>query len=136
MAKVHVEREFPQSAATVWAWVGDTATVANWIPAIGESHMVEDIRHVTFTDGNPARERIVEHDDAKRRYTYEYLDGPLPLRVYRSTIGVADTAHGSKVVWSAEFSAESEADEPGLGTAIDGIYSDALTELATKLAGA
>ncbi|PYE19436.1 polyketide cyclase/dehydrase/lipid transport protein [Williamsia limnetica] len=134
MANVTVEQEFPVSADTVWGWVGNTGDVASWIPAIGSSRMEDDVRHVVFTDGEPARERIIEHIDAERTYTYQYLDGPLPLQHYQSTILVLEAADDTCLVrWSAEFGAESAEVEAGLATAIDGIYSDALQELKAKV---
>ncbi|MGW5385311.1 SRPBCC family protein [Nocardia sp. NPDC003963] len=135
MAEIDVVQQFPVSAAQLWARVGDPGAVADWIPAISESRMDGDIRHVVFTDGNPARERIVEHRDADRRYTYRYIDGPLALDFYESTIEVAESADGtSEIRWWAEFSAETEAVESALATAIESIYTGALAELAGLLA--
>ena len=134
MSNVTVELDFPASADTVWSWVGNTGDIASWIPAIGSSRMEDDVRHVVFTDGEPARERIIEHIDAERTYTYQYIDGPLPLQHYQSTIRVLEAADNTCLVrWSAEFGAESAEVEAGLAAAIDGIYSDALNELKSKV---
>ncbi|MEE2061654.1 SRPBCC family protein [Rhodococcus artemisiae] len=134
MARIEVQRDFPVSAETVWNWIGSTGEVASWIPAIRSSRMEGDVRHVVFTDGEPARERIVEFDDGERTYAYEYIDGPLPLRHYRSTVSVVETGdRGCTVRWAAEFGAESADVEAGLATAIEGIYSDALDELKGKV---
>lgn len=136
MASIKVEQSFPVSAERLWAWIGNTADVAKWIPAIETSRMEDDVRHVVFTDGEPARERIVEHIDAERTYTYQYIDGPLPLQHYQSTIAVLESEDGTSVVkWTADFGAESAEVEAGLATAIEGIYSDALTELKTQVVG-
>ncbi len=136
MATVNVERRFPVSADTLWERIGNTADVAAWIPAISSSRMEDDVRHVVFTDGEPARERIIEHLDAERTYTYQYIDGPLPLQHYQSTILVLeDGADAGVVKWSADFGAESAEVEAGLVTAIEGIYSDALTELKAQVVG-
>lgn len=135
MATIEVNRAFSASADSVWAWIGDTGGVAQWIPAIRSSRMQGDVRHVEFTDGQPARERIVDFDADARSYSYEYIDGPLPLQRYRSTVVVVDDG-GSRchVEWSAEFGAESAAVEAELSTAIETIYGDALDELVTKVA--
>ncbi|MCG7632706.1 SRPBCC family protein [Gordonia McavH-238-E] len=133
MASIEVTKDFPLSATDVWSWIGDTGGVSAWIPAIGESRMDGDVRHVVFTDGAPARERIVAFDEEARTYSYEYIDGPLPLEHYRSTVSV--TAAGDdacSVRWSAQFGAESAEVEAELATAIEGIYAAALDELATK----
>ena len=135
MANIEIEKDFPASADAVWAYAGNTADVADWIPAIGSSRLEGDVRHVVFTDGEPARERIVAHSDADRSYTYSYIDGPLPLEHYQSTITVVETGpESSRIVWAAEFGAASREVEDGLVTGITEIYSGALDELATKFA--
>ncbi|GAA4674090.1 SRPBCC family protein [Gordonia humi] len=134
MASITVQSDFPVDAATVWGHVGNTADVADWIPAIGSSRMEGDVRHVVFTDGEPARERIVAHSDTDRSYTYSYIDGPLPLEHYESTVTVHETGpNSSRVVWSAEFGAASADVEQGLTTGITEIYSGALDELKAQL---
>ncbi|OZC55667.1 SRPBCC family protein [Rhodococcoides fascians] len=133
MASVSVRQEYSQSAESVWAVVGDPAGAANWIPSLDTSRLDGEVRHVVFTDGNPARERIVSHDDDSRTYTYEYIDGPLPLAKYTSTIRVDATANGSVVSWDAEFTAAGDdpaALESQLETGIGEIYQRALDEVA------
>ncbi|WP_030166194.1 MULTISPECIES: SRPBCC family protein [Actinomycetes] len=134
MANVTVKVGFPVPADTVWSWVGNTGNVASWIPAIGSSRMEDDVRHLVFTDGEPARERIIEHIDAERTYSYQYLDGPLPLQHYQSTIQVLEATDNSCLIrWSAECGAESAEVEAGLASAIRGIYTEALDELKAKV---
>lgn len=134
MAKIEITHDFPHPADHVWRWVGDAAGVAVWIPAIDSSHLEGDVRHVVFTDGQPARERIVAHDDAGRTYSYQYLDDPLPLEHYVSTVVVDPVGDdGSQVVWSAEFRAASPEVEAGLATAISEIYASSLATLAERL---
>lgn len=119
--------------ATVWKTGGDTANIADWVPAIEKSHQEGDVRYATFAGGGgDASERIVEHDDSARTYVYEYLSGPLALRLYRSRFTVRDHAEGAEVVWEAEFEAESAEEEPGLAEAIRGIYVAALDSLAER----
>lgn len=120
----------------VWRVVGDTGNVASWVPAIESSSMQGAIRHATFAGGGgDAREEIVSRDDAARTYTYRYLDGPLALESYESTIRVQPGGAGSTVVWTAQFSAADEGAEAGLLEAIDGIYAAGLAELATQFGG-
>ncbi|MEN0138918.1 MAG: SRPBCC family protein [Rhodococcus sp. (in: high G+C Gram-positive bacteria)] len=132
MAEISIQKQFPVDAQTVWARVGDPGAIAEWIPSVASTRMEREIRHLVFADGRPARERIVEHSDSERRYTYEYLDGPLPLKQYRSTISVRDATSGACTVeWTATFSADSEAVESELSSAIESIYREALDELST-----
>lgn len=137
MATVSLRQEYPQSSDAIWAIIGDPAGAAQWIPAIDSARMEDDVRHVVFTDGNPARERIVAHDGEKRTYTYEYIDGPLPLAKYTSTISVEDAGSGSAIVWDAEFTAAG--DDPGplekqLEVGIGEIYQGALDEVGRSAA--
>lgn len=136
MANIEVRQDFPVNADTVWKHVGSTPDVAEWIPAISSSHQEGDIRHVVFTDGEPARERIVAHNDATRSYTYAYIDGPLPLEHYESTATVTPTGQDtSTVIWTAEFGAASSEVEESLAASISEIYSGALDNLKSKLGG-
>lgn len=121
---------------TVWTTVGDVAAVSSWVPAIESSRLDGDIRTARFAGGaGTAREKIVRHDDRGRTYTYQYLDGPLPLARYESTITVeAAPGGGSQVVWEAQFAAGSPEVEAGLRDAIAGIYAQALAELVSQVA--
>ncbi|MBK1787626.1 SRPBCC family protein [Prauserella cavernicola] len=118
----------------VWRIGGDTANIADWVPAIEKSHQVDDLRYATFAGGGgEAVERIVEHDDAGRSYVYEYVSGPLALRVYRSRFAVRDHAEGAEVLWDAEFEASAADEEPALAEAIRDIYRSSLLALAERV---
>ncbi|GAC67197.1 SRPBCC family protein [Gordonia soli] len=138
MTDIEIQHTFPASADTVWSWIGRTGDIASWIPAITTSRVDEDnVRHVVFADGEPARERITAFADDARTYTYTYIDGPLPLKHYESTISVTEsTDGGADVRWAASFGAESAEVEAELATAISGIYSDALAELENQIGAA
>jgi hypothetical protein len=118
----------------VWKVAGDVGAIAEWVPAIESSRLEGDVRHATFAGGGgDATERIVSRDDAARSYVYEYLSGPLPLEVYRSRMSVRGHGDGAEVVWEAEFTAGSAAEETQLATAIGGIYRSALETLQKRL---
>jgi carbon monoxide dehydrogenase subunit G len=118
----------------VWKVAGDVANVSDWVPAISASRLEGDIRHATFADGSRARERIVEVDDKARSYVYEFLDGPLALESYTSTLAVRSAEGGSSLVtWDADLSAANDEVERGLFAAISGIYSSALSELSNQV---
>ncbi len=86
VTETYVIRATPDA---VWKIGGDTANVADWIPALEKSHQHGDLRYATFADdGGEATERIVHHDDPQRSYTYEYVSGPLPLSFYSSNFTV------------------------------------------------
>lgn len=137
MAEINVRQEFADSATRVWAVVGDPGAVDGWIPSVASVRMDGTMRHIVFPDGQPARERIAEHSDAGRHYTYEYVDGPLALDRYSSTLTVVETSPSACAIeWNATFAAASEDVEAELAQGIEAIYRAALDELATVLAGA
>ena len=116
----------PATPDEVWAVVGDTGGVHRWIPGIDSSSVDGEVRTAIFDDGSPAHERIVEHDDARRTYTYSYLDGPLPLDAYESTITVGPEldGDGALFVWNATLSAT-----PEVVTAVEGLYDAGIARL-------
>lgn len=121
------------SPDTVWRVAGDVGAIADWVPAIESCRMEGDLRHATFAGGaGDATERIVEHDDAARAYSYEYLSGPLPLEVYLSRLSVQDHSEGAEVVWASEFTAASPEAESQLAAAIADIYRSSLEELKKR----
>lgn len=123
------------SPEEVWAVIGDVGSVSTWIPALESSSIDGDLRTAEFSGGGgTAHERITAHDDAAKTYTYQYVDGPLALEHYVSTISVSGDGDGSLVTWTAEFAAGSPEEEVELQEAISGIYSSALVELAAHVA--
>jgi hypothetical protein len=122
------------SPDTVWKVVGDVGAIAGWAPAIESCRMEGDVRHATFAGGGgEAAERIVEHDDAARAYSYAYLSGPLPLEVYLSRLSVQDHSEGAEVVWASEFTAATPEVESQLAAAIADIYRNSLEELKKQV---
>ncbi|HEY3716508.1 MAG TPA: SRPBCC family protein [Jatrophihabitantaceae bacterium] len=131
---MHVSESIAIDAAPdkVWRIAGDIGNVSRWIPALESSRLEGDIRHADFAGGGgSARERIVERDDAARYYVYEYLDGPLALKEYRSRFAVQAQPNGTSLVtWDSYLTAGSAEEEGALAKAISGIYADALAKLA------
>ena len=125
----------PASLDDVWAVVGDVGNVADWVPALEASRLEGDVRHARFAGGGDATERIVSRDDENRTYTYAYLQGPLALASYESTLTVGGRDGAAEVEWSAEFAAEDPTTEAELSTAIDGIYAAGLASLLTRFGG-
>lgn len=114
------------SADDVWRLVGDVGNVHAWVPALSKTRMDGDVRIATFADGGEAREQIVSRSDSDRTYTYTYLDGPIPLEQYESTITVSPhhSGTGTLVTWTATLQAD-----PAVVTSIDELYAASLAEL-------
>lgn len=120
----------PAPVERTWAVAGDVGAVHRWVPAIADCSVAGDVRTATFADGGRATERIDHHDDPGRSYAYTYLDGPIPMDSYTSTltVGPRPDGSGSIVVWNATLQAE-----PGVVAAIVGLYEASLAELAVVL---
>ena len=132
--QVNESRVITADPATVWKIGGDTANVADWIPALESSYQREDMRYTTFAGGGgEAVERIVEHDDQQRRYVYDYVSGPLPLESYRSVFAVVDHPEGAQITWDADFRGASAEEDAALAQAISAIYRAALDELENRV---
>ncbi|MGW5524702.1 tyrosine-protein phosphatase [Gordonia sp. NPDC003950] len=116
----------PLPAEAAWGIVGDVAGVHRWVPGLAATAVENDVRTATFDDGGQAHELIVAHDDARRSYTHRYLDGPIPLDSYESTITVGPDhdGTGSIVVWNAALQAT-----PEVVAAVAGRYDAGLAKL-------
>lgn len=128
-------REIGSPPDFVWDVLRRVDDIAAWIPVVASARLDGDIRRVDFHDGGGATERIVEIDDDQRRYTYEYLDGVLPLAFYRSTLAVSTGDGGSTVTWHAEFRGRTEDDEAALQEQLGEIYAESLDRLAQTCEG-
>lgn len=124
----------PQDPDTVWQVVGDVANLGAWLPGVESSRLEGAVRHVVLARGGPpARERIIRVDDAARTYSYEYLDGSLPVDRYTAEIAVGQVDEGTEVRWTGQLSAATEEAEKELATLIAGMYAAALAALAKHL---
>jgi hypothetical protein len=108
MPIVTAETQLPATATEVWRHIGRFDAVRAWHPGV-ESSRLEDggaVRRLTLADGGATVERLVSHDDVNRSYTYEFLEGSLPVRDYEATLAVDHDPDGSATVrWSSRFTA-------------------------------
>lgn len=124
------------AAEDVWSLIGNFGGLEAWHPAVAacetQTRGDDSIRNLTLGDGSRIVERLDEHSDAARRYTYTILDaGPLPVQEYQSTIEVAGDGATSTVTWSSNF-APHGAPEADAQAAISGVYTGGFAALAEK----
>ncbi len=131
------------SADAVWAKTKDFNGLNTWHPAIAKSEIVEGtnntvgaVRLLTLAGETPStiKEKLTALDDAGKTFTYEIVEGPLPVAGYVSTFTVAAAGEGSTVTWSSKFKANG-ADDATATTTIEGVYTAGLDNLK-KLAEA
>lgn len=123
------------SPEAVWAVAGDPGAIGEWLPALAESSFSDGERVCTTGDGAEIRERIVEHSDAARSYTYEIVTSPMPLRSYRSTLSVDGHENHSHVTWEAKFEALEVGQEEELEAMFSGLYREGLASLRDRVEG-
>lgn len=79
--------------------------------------------------GAELKERILEHSDEQRSYSYEIVEAPMPVRSYRSRLSVRGHGDHSHVEWEAEF-------EPELVEAFSRTYREGLENLRQRFEAA
>jgi len=120
MAKVYVSAIIDLPVDKVWSLARDFNGHGMWHPLIAESH-IEDampsdqvgcVRNFALADGGRLRERLLSFSDLERRFTYNIIESPLPVRNYIASFGCKPVTEGDKtfVEWTAEFDV-AEADE-------------------------
>jgi hypothetical protein len=87
------------SADAAWALAGDPARVNEWFGPVAEVTIVGDERHAVMGNGATLVERLVDRDDAARRYSYEVVSGIPGLTSHRATIRVEPDGDGSIIGW-------------------------------------
>lgn len=121
-AVAHVRCPVPASAEAVWDVVGDPGAIDRWIPNVVTCRFDGEVRRCELASGGTAVERVVARRPERREYEYEYEDGPLRMRSYRSRVRVEPADGGCVVDWRAELEAEDPADTPALAQRIEASY--------------
>jgi hypothetical protein len=123
--------EIDASVDSVWQLLSNFGDLS-WMPGIEGVALDGDVRTVTLASGRGrARERLVLHSCAARTITYVYIDGPLPLKEYESTIVVASKEGRTKVIWRAVLSTSPVIEDEVVGI-INKMYTDALCAVAQR----
>jgi hypothetical protein len=117
MPKSYASTVVNASADTVWSSIRDFAKLDEWLPPIETCEIEGDaaadqigaVRRLTAQGGDAVfHERLTVFDEEGRRYAYEFVDSPLPVRDYRSEIRVAQVTDSGQafVEWWGEFNAD------------------------------
>jgi oxepin-CoA hydrolase / 3-oxo-5,6-dehydrosuberyl-CoA semialdehyde dehydrogenase len=104
------------SPEQVWALVRDFGGFADWHPSFASSKLegegahvaVGAVRALDMPKSGITREELTALDETGRAISYRIVEGPLPVRDYRSTMRVVAKDGGSEIVWTAQFDAPVE----------------------------
>ena len=123
----------PHPPEKIWAEIGGFGAMADWHPGISSTEVVdiegETHRHLTLSNGGLLLERLIE--TGARYYTYEIIDGPLPLADHRATLSCVAEEGGCHVFWSAVF----EPTDPSADEIVSGFYEEGLRALRERYGG-
>jgi len=117
----------------VWAFVGDPTTVPRWYPKYVSCEVDGETRVLRSAEGARLVERLLERDDARRRYAYSVLSGA-PVSAHRASFEVVPSGDGSRVVWRTE--AEPADPAVDLRARLVGTQTDALARIKEIVEGA
>jgi hypothetical protein len=120
----------PVASDKLWAEIGGFGDVAAWHPGVDSVEVIEiegEIhRHLTITDGGLLLERLIA--TGPHHYTYELVDGPMPLANHRATLSCVTEPGGCHMFWSAVF----EPTDPAADDIVAGFYEEGLRALRER----
>lgn len=130
--------------AQVWALIGDFGALG-WHPVVAATRITQGrptqrgaVRDITTQDGAHIVEALEAFDAAGHAMTYRFVQAPLPVQNYVSTLKVVADGAGSRVVWSSRFDRDPAAadidDEKARGI-IRGIYQAGFDGLRRHFGG-
>jgi len=84
--------EISASPEAVWAVLADLPATRHWLPGVIRAHVDGDVRVCQMADGQEVHERITDVSADHRRYRFEHLRVPLPVRQSSGTFAVTPSA--------------------------------------------
>lgn len=134
---VVVRKTVDVAPAKIWETIRAGDGLDKWLPVITHCRLEGSgegaTRFCTMANGAELKEKIVEIDDAGRRFRYSIDEHPLPAKNLRGSVEIKDAGtKGSEVSWGAEFDSEPQA-RAELEAMFQEIYSGAIDGLAAYL---
>ena len=130
--EVGVDMAVPPDQA--WVLVGDPARIGEWFSPVVACEMKGDERRATMGSGAVLVERIVDHDDAARSYSYTVVSGIPGLTSHRATVRVEEAPGGCRVLWRQTASSELEGYD--IEARLSAVMTSGLESLRDTLEGA
>jgi hypothetical protein len=127
MTTVHREATYTRGAQQMRERVGDFYGIGAWLPGVTVVPLPDEgRRRIELPDGGVVLE--ADRGGEAGDYRYAILDSPMPVVDYEGWLRVAPDGDGSRVLWTAEFTASGIAPEEA-GELIGGILDSGLAAL-------
>lgn len=128
------------SPAAVWKVIGDFAGLHEWHPAIASSEISKGkdnvrgaVRTLTTKDGAKIVEELLAYDSKGHSMHYHFLESPMPVTNYSSTLAVKPEGKGSRIIWKGKFNRTAEVDDVAAKKIFVGIYRAGFDGVRAKL---
>ena len=135
--------EAPGLPPEVWAIAGAFCQIKDWHPAVAECEETKEgdvtFRTLTLKDGAKLKEKLTGTEDLA--YTYEIVEGPVPVKNYTSKLWVEEDDEPDRTIiyWQSDFDANGASDEEAkkiitgiLGDGVKGIKKNAIAAWDAK----
>ena len=145
MAQAYASIVIDAPVEAVWAAVRDFGDLPSWVPGLLDC-TIEDgrdpdsvgcIRSFKLGDGTPVRERLLELDDCRYRFAYNFETAAFPVENYVATFELIPVVDGDRTFarWGATFD-EAPADRGKyVGIISEQVFDAGLRSLAGMVAG-
>lgn len=138
--KVEESATLASPPAAIWKVIGDYAGLHEWHPAIastkinkGKNNVHGAVRSLTTKDGARIVEELLAYDGKGHSMRYRFLESPMPITDYVSTLAVKPDGKGSRIVWTGEFNRTGEIDDAKAKEIFVGIYRAGFEGVRAKL---
>lgn len=104
MPTIRTEAHVDVTPEKAWEVVGDLGGVHKWLGIIETCRLDGDTRVCGLAGGQGTLvEKILERDDAERRYRYTITEAPFEIASHEATFAVQPDGDGSRIVWEVTF---------------------------------
>jgi uncharacterized protein YndB with AHSA1/START domain len=145
MPRVYVSSVIDAPAERVWAVVRDFNALPQWVPAVAESRIEQNmqpdrvgcIRAFTLKDGGRLREQLLALSDYEYSVTYAILESPMGVSDYVATLRLFPVTDSGRTFaeWTAEFDCPPERAAALSREIGQGVFQAAFDELKRMMAG-
>jgi mxaD protein len=126
-----------QPPSIVWKLIGEFNALDIWLPPVQASSLrgvgtaPGAIRVLDLGGGASVTEELLDYDSARHRYTYAFVESPLPVKRYVATIALSAAPNGRTLIkWHSNFEADGAPDDQAQA-AVQGIYDVGLAKLVS-----